>query len=116
RGGGRRGSGRAEGEKTAALPSATTAGGRSRAPLFGVEGVRSPRPRPWPAAARRALRGGAAFSENAQVAGTFVSELRGLIADRQVVAFVGTGVSVGATAGDPAASWVGLLTRGVEHC
>ncbi|MDR3632790.1 MAG: SIR2 family protein [Isosphaeraceae bacterium] len=45
-----------------------------------------------------------------------VNDLRQQIANRQVVAIVGAGVSIGATNNDTVASWVGLLQDGVERC
>jgi hypothetical protein len=43
-------------------------------------------------------------------------DLRELIAKKQIVAVVGTGVSVATTKGASIASWQGLLERGIEHC
>jgi hypothetical protein len=42
--------------------------------------------------------------------------LRELIAERQVVAIVGAGVSMGVTGGARVASWVGLLEDGITRC
>jgi hypothetical protein len=42
--------------------------------------------------------------------------LRAEIAEGHVLAVVGAGVSVGATGGNPLASWQGLLENGVERC
>jgi hypothetical protein len=43
-------------------------------------------------------------------------DLRALIAKKQVVAVVGSGVSIAATENAPAASWQGLLKQGIAHC
>jgi formylglycine-generating enzyme required for sulfatase activity len=43
-------------------------------------------------------------------------DLRGLIARKEVVLVVGTGVSVSATGNAPTASWKGLLLSGVKWC
>jgi tetratricopeptide (TPR) repeat protein len=43
-------------------------------------------------------------------------ELRSLIEREQVLAIVGAGVSIGATGGEPVASWIGLLEHGVDYC
>ena len=43
-------------------------------------------------------------------------DLREQIAQRQVVAIVGTGVSTGATGGAETASWIGLLSDGIARC
>ncbi len=45
-----------------------------------------------------------------------VQELRELIARKEIVLVVGTGVSVSATKSAPAASWRGLLLSGVKRC
>jgi hypothetical protein len=45
-----------------------------------------------------------------------LQDLRDEFAHGRVVVVVGAGVSIGATGNDPAASWTGLLTSGVEHC
>lgn len=45
-----------------------------------------------------------------------VGDLAREIAEGQVVAVVGAGVSIAASGGDPAASWTGLLSTGVERC
>lgn len=47
---------------------------------------------------------------------TPADDLRGELAAGQVVVVVGAGVSVAATGGAPAASWVGLLEDGVTYC
>jgi hypothetical protein len=46
--------------------------------------------------------------------GSKVDDLRQEIADGQVIAIVGAGVSIGATNNNPVASWVGLLRHGVD--
>ena len=43
-------------------------------------------------------------------------DLRAEIAQGHVLVVVGAGVSIGATAGNPLASWQGLLENGVERC
>lgn len=43
-----------------------------------------------------------------------VEELRDLIAKKEVVLVVGTGVSVSASQNTPTASWKGLLLSGVK--
>jgi hypothetical protein len=50
------------------------------------------------------------------MSGLLVDDLRQEIANRQVIAIVGAGVSIGATNNNPVASWVGLLRSGVERC
>ena len=45
-----------------------------------------------------------------------VSDLQEQIERGQVVAIVGAGVSIGATNGNPLASWTGLLEDGVNRC
>jgi len=45
-----------------------------------------------------------------------LNDLREMVAAKQAVVFVGSGISVGATEGAAAASWVGLLRTGVERC
>jgi tetratricopeptide (TPR) repeat protein len=45
-----------------------------------------------------------------------LDDLRDEIAKGHVLAIVGAGVSMGATDGDPVASWTGLLKNGVERC
>ncbi len=45
-----------------------------------------------------------------------VDELRAEIAQGHVLVVVGAGVSIGATAGNPLASWQGLLEDGVDRC
>ncbi len=45
-----------------------------------------------------------------------VDDLRTLVAERQVVAVVGSGVSVAVTKKAPTASWSGLLESGIAHC
>jgi hypothetical protein len=45
-----------------------------------------------------------------------VDDLRQEIANRQVIAIVGAGVSIGATNNNPTGSWVGLLQHGVGRC
>ncbi|MHB1308147.1 MAG: hypothetical protein ACYDC1_04640 [Limisphaerales bacterium] len=44
------------------------------------------------------------------------TDLRQLIADKQIVVIVGSGVSIAATKNAPAASWTGLLKLGVSRC
>ena len=44
------------------------------------------------------------------------NDLRRQIADRQVLAVVGAGVSILATNNNAVASWIGLLRNGVEQC
>ena len=44
------------------------------------------------------------------------NDLRKMIADKEVVLVVGTGVSVSATKNAPASSWKGLLSSGVDWC
>src|SRR5271166_4968358 len=44
------------------------------------------------------------------------NDLRAQIERGQVVAIVGAGVSIGATNGNPLASWTGLLEDGVNRC
>jgi len=45
-----------------------------------------------------------------------LADLRSLVAKRQAVAVVGTGVSVQASGGDSVASWCGLLYNAIERC
>ncbi len=45
-----------------------------------------------------------------------VDDLRAEIAKGHVLVVVGAGVSIGATGGNPLASWQGLLENGVEEC
>lgn len=45
-----------------------------------------------------------------------VNDLRAEIAKGHVLVVVGAGVSIGATGGNPLASWQGLLENGVERC
>jgi hypothetical protein len=48
--------------------------------------------------------------------GILLDDLRRLVADRQTVVVVGTGVSVGASGGAAVASWTGLLEDGINRC
>ena len=45
-----------------------------------------------------------------------VADLADLIAKRQVVTIVGSGVSIASTGNAPTASWQGLLLQGITHC
>jgi hypothetical protein len=45
-----------------------------------------------------------------------VADLRRLIGKREVVAIIGTGVSLAVTRRAPTASWEGLLKNGIQHC
>lgn len=45
-----------------------------------------------------------------------IADLRQQIANRQPIAIIGAGVSIGATKNAPTASWVGLLKDGVARC
>ena len=45
-----------------------------------------------------------------------IEDLRQEIANGQVIAVVGAGVSIGATNNNAVASWIGLLRNGVERC
>src|SRR3954470_22648728 len=45
-----------------------------------------------------------------------LEDLRQVVASDNAVLFVGAGVSMGATRGNPLASWVGLLKDGVRRC
>ena len=45
-----------------------------------------------------------------------IDDLRAEIAKGHVLVVVGAGVSIGATRGNPLASWQGLLENGVERC
>jgi SIR2-like domain len=47
---------------------------------------------------------------------SLVEDLRQEIANGQVIAVVGAGVSIGATHNNTVASWIGLLQHGVERC
>jgi tetratricopeptide (TPR) repeat protein len=50
------------------------------------------------------------------IGNTLLDDLQRQIDAGQVVAIVGAGVSVGATKGNPVASWQGLLHHGVDRC
>jgi hypothetical protein len=45
-----------------------------------------------------------------------IDDLRQQIANKQAIAIIGAGVSVGATNAAPVASWVGLLKDGIARC
>lgn len=45
-----------------------------------------------------------------------LKDLQNEIKDRKILIFVAAGVSVGATGGNPLASWTGLLNSGVDRC
>jgi hypothetical protein len=45
-----------------------------------------------------------------------IKDLQAQIKAGQVVAIVGTGVSIGTTSGNQLASWTGLLEDGVQRC
>ena len=45
-----------------------------------------------------------------------IDDLRGQVAERQAIAIVGAGVSIGATGNAAVASWAGLLKDGVARC
>src|SRR5215813_4055039 len=50
------------------------------------------------------------------MSGLLVDDLRAELARGRVIVLVGAGISVGATGGDPVASWTGLLESGVARC
>src|SRR4051812_37748545 len=45
-----------------------------------------------------------------------IDTLRERLRSGDVLAVVGAGVSIGATARHPVASWIGLLNHGTDHC
>lgn len=54
--------------------------------------------------------------QNATLNGDLYIDLKNQIANKKVVVFVGAGVSVGTTNGNPVASWKGLLLNGLDRC
>jgi hypothetical protein len=50
------------------------------------------------------------------VSGSALEDLRAEIARAQAVVIAGAGAAIAASGGARAASWVGLLKAGLEHC